>query len=259
MQAWSGRAFISSSGEITAGSSSAQVTLPYRGILNVCPSTTVKLSADPGIPANQVPGLLMALDSGAMEAHMTVSGNSDVVLTPNLRLLVSGPAAADIKVRIGDNGDTCVDNPGANAPYVVVTSVFDSGLYRVQPGQRVVFQHGSLQDVVERVKEQCGCPASMTPHNDFPLEQSQGLAPIAQPPFVAKPGISSQSDEVLSYNGTTHTFAPGSSKAAPSVPVENTVIRPPEPAPKMQPDTEEKPRFFRRVGRFFKKVFGADS
>ena len=55
---------------------------------------------------------------------------------------------ATLKVRLGEHGDTCIDNPGAHAPYVVVSSVFDGGAYRVQPGQRVMFQHGSLSEVV---------------------------------------------------------------------------------------------------------------
>ena len=66
------------------------------------------------------------------------------LLTPDFRILIGAPGSADVKVRLGQHGDTCVDNAGVNAPYVLVTSVFDGGIYRVQPGQRVMFQHGSV-------------------------------------------------------------------------------------------------------------------
>ena len=85
-------------------------------------------------------------------------------------------------MRLGQHGDTCVDNAGVNAPYVLVTSVFDGGDYRVQPGQRVMFQHGSLHEVVDHEKEPCGCPpAAAQGANEFPLAQSEGLAPLPKP------------------------------------------------------------------------------
>ena len=69
----------------------------------------------------------------------------------------------------------------SNAPYVLVSSVFDGGAYRVQPGQRVMFQHGSLHEVVDQEKEPCGCPPPVRTSNEFPLAQSEGLAPLAPP------------------------------------------------------------------------------
>ena len=261
MQAWNGRAFISNNGEITAGGSSAQVTLPYRGTLNVCPSTSVKLSADPNVPISEVPGMLIALDAGAVEAHFSVAKNADVVMTPDLRILVSGSGPADVKIRLGDNGDTCVDNSGANAPYVVVTSQFDSGLYRVQPGQRVVFQHGDLQNVSSQPQQPCGCPVPADKKNIFPIEQSQGLAPLAQPPaYVVKGGEASQSSEVLSYNGTARSFANGTSKPTPSMHAMNTMTNPPLPTPQgRNQGPVQKKKFLAKVGHFFKVFFGADS
>jgi len=84
--------------------------------------------------------------------------------------------------RLGQQGDTCVDNAGANAPYVVVSSVFDGGAYRVQPASGVMFQHGSLHEVVDQEKEPCGCPPPVAPQgNEFPLAQSEGLAPLPAP------------------------------------------------------------------------------
>ena len=62
MQVSNGRAFLTGNGTVTSGAQTSQVTLPYRGTLRVCTSTTVKLSTDASVPVGEVPGLLMAMD-----------------------------------------------------------------------------------------------------------------------------------------------------------------------------------------------------
>ena len=255
-----GRAYVTGSASITAGPATAQVTLPYRGTLRVCPSTTVKLSADASAPAGEVPGLMLAIDSGALETSFAIARNSDVVLTPNFRIMIGGPGASDVKIRLGQNSDTCVDNSGANAPYVVVTSVFDGGLYRVQPGQRVMFEHGDLHTVVDDEKEPCGCPPPGQKENEFPLAQSEGLAPLLTlppaPVTTNQPAGGGSASTTLVYN------APGNQTPQPAnIPQTGPATQtnagaanqtPQQPAPK------KKPGFFRKIGRFFKKAFGAD-
>jgi hypothetical protein len=264
MQAWKGRAYITSSGDITAGAATAQVTLPYRGVLRVCPSTTVKLSVDASVPASEIPGLQIAMDGGALEASFAITRDSDVVLTPNFRIMIGGPGASEVKVRLGQGGDTCVDNSGANAPYVVVTSVFDTGLYRVQPGQRVMFEHGDLHTVVDDEREPCGCPPEGQKANEFPLAQSEGLAPpAALPPTTPAPNQppgGGSAATTLVYN------APGNQTPQPAPipqppPAPQTTPQPaaaPASQPAQQPAAQKKPGFFRKIGRFFKKVFGAE-
>jgi hypothetical protein len=262
IQAWKGRAFFTGNGAITAGPATAQVTLPYRGTLSVCPSTTVNLSVDANAPSGEVPGLLMSLDGGALEASFAIARNSDVVLTPNLRILIGGPGSSDVKVRLGQGGDTCVDNSGANAPYVVVTSVFDSGLYRVQPGQRVMFEHGDLHSVVDDEKEPCGCPPPGQKVNEFPLAQSEGLAPIlTQPPATAtnQPAGSGSAATTLVYNAPEK--APQSvaiPQPPPAPPTTTQTPSAPAGQPAQKPAEQKKPGFFHKVGRFFKRVFGAE-
>ena len=61
-------------------------------------------------------GLLIAMDHGAVEMSFAASAaresNSDTLLTPDFRILIGGPGAAEVKVRLGEKGDTCVDNAG---------------------------------------------------------------------------------------------------------------------------------------------------
>ncbi len=217
MQAWNGRATSPAAERSPPERTTAQVTLPYRGTLHVCASTTVHLTADASAPAGEVPGLLIALDRGAVETSFALcTRNADMLLTPNFRIMIGTPGASEVKVRLGQNGDTCVDNSGANAPYVVVTSVFDGGLYRVQPGQRVMFEHGSLQTVVDQEKEPCGCPPPGQKPNEFPLAQSEGLTPLpALPPPTTptpskQPAGSGEGSTTLVYN------APGNQTPQPA-------------------------------------------
>jgi hypothetical protein len=260
MQAWKGRAYITSNGAITAGPAAAQVTLPYRGTLRVCPSTTVRLSVDASASTNEIPGLQIALDGGAVEASFAVTRDSDVVLTPNFRIMIGAPGASEVKIRLGQEGDTCVDNSGANAPYVVVTSVFDSGLYRVQPGQRVMFEHGDLHTVVDQEKEPCGCPSAGQKPNEFPLAQSEGLMPlpVLSPPATSskQPGGGGEGTTTLVYN------APGNQTPQPAAipqppPPPQTTTGPVTPRTTPQPK-QRKLGVFRRIGRFFKRIFGAE-
>jgi hypothetical protein len=240
-----GRAVIAASGAVTAGDRTTEVTLPHRGVLRVCASTTVKLASDTSVPVGEVPGLMMAIDHGALEASFATGRNSDIVMTPDFRILIGGPGAAEVKVRLGQGGDTCVDNAGVNAPYVLVTSVFDGGAYRVQPGQRVMFQHGSLHEVVDQEKEPCGCPPDAEPKaNEFPLAQSEGLAAKAPPvTSTATAGHAAETAGTLAYNGEEHA-----AKRVETVPA----------AVAAAPVKEKKPGFFSKIGHFFKRVFGGE-
>jgi hypothetical protein len=211
-----GRATIGNDGTVTAGDKTAVVSLTRGGNLRVCTSTKIHLSTDKTV-ADGSGALMIALDRGALEAHYTPGQYSDVLLTPDLRILISGPGQADLSLRVNDQGDTCLDNHGDQAPYVLASSLFEGGAYRVQPNQRVLFEHGSVSQVVDNEQDPCGCPpdvpasvadagttganpakpgeqvappsAAPTPapntaavQNPFPLAESEGLQPPPAPP-----------------------------------------------------------------------------
>jgi hypothetical protein len=235
---------------ITAGNETVPITLARGGELKLCATTSVHLSRDLSIEAPDASGLMLALDRGAMEAHYQTSKYSDVLLTPDLRILISGPGDADLSIRVSPQGDTCIDNRGPNAPYITVTSQLEGGLYRVQPGQHISFQHGSLREVVDTEHEPCGCPApvsvatagtpaprgvppghpvggpSSTPADTaFPLAVSEGLTKPPLPPTtpVAAPGeVHAQVAVPFRYDGNlpavSGTGGPGVSTEAASIP-----------------------------------------
>jgi hypothetical protein len=258
LQVANGRAMIATNGAITSGTNTTEVTLPRRGVLRVCAATTVKLAADASVPEGEIPGLMMVIDHGAIEASFAAGRNSDVLLTPDFRILIGAPGSADVKVRLGQHGDTCVDNAGANAPYVLVTSVFDGAIYRVQPGQRVMFQHGSVLAVVDQEKESCGCPAPVHPNsNEFPEAQSAGFAPLSPPgpPGKVPAGTPTEATDTFVHKSgapppDTDTITSTSGTPTPHVQVAT------QKPPKVKGD--KKPGFMVRMGHFFRRLFGAE-
>ncbi len=230
---------------ITAGKITLPIHLARGGELNLCATTELHLSQE-NSASDPNSALMLALDHGAVEAHYKVGKNSDVILTPDLRILLSGPGNADVRLRVNAQGDTCVDNRGANAPYVTVSEQIGAGVYRVQPNQRVMFEHGSVRDVVDHETQPCGCPVmpaisvagtgtsstqpakpgaavaaapsavggpSSTPADTaFPLAESEGLAPPPALPTkpVVQPGeIHSEVTTTLSYVAPKQTVPTG--------------------------------------------------
>ncbi len=256
-----GRAFIAAEGTITSGNQTTRVILPYRGEMRVCAMSSIKLAADSSRTAGETPGLLMAMDQGAVEMSYAATANlknADTLLTPDFRILIGGPGAADIKVRLGRQGDTCVDNSGVNGPYVLVSSLFEGGAYRVQPGQRVMFQHGSLREVVDQEKEPCGCPTSEPSGNEFPLAQSMGLAPA--PKVAPAPAVNSETQSQaqnvppLVYQSAEKTPV----ASIPAQPAANPVVTATRTQAAKPPAPTKKRGFFGSVGHFFRRLFGAE-
>jgi hypothetical protein len=240
-----GEMLLGNGSAITAGDQAVNIALTRGGQLRICSTTAVHLSHDQSIQDQGSTALMMALDRGALEANYETGKYSDVLLTPDLRILISGPGHADFKIRVNAKGDTCIDNHGANAPYITVSSQIDGGLYRIQPNQHVTLEHGSLHDVVDTETEPCGCPSapvsiaengvtsshpaipgqpvggpSSTPADTaFPLAESEGLAPAPSVPTepVAKPGeVHAQVTVPLSYSSNSPTPSVSGSYGKPS-------------------------------------------
>ena len=276
-----GETLLGNGSQITAGEQTVKITLQRGGSLRLCSTSSVHLAKDRSIDDPASSALMMALDRGAIEASYVVGKYSDVLLTPDLRILISGPGQADLSIRVNPKGDTCVDNHGADAPYVTVTSQLEGGAYRVMPDQRVNFQHGSLSEVVDHEPEPCGCPTmpvtsvastgntganpaapgkpvggpSSTPADTaFPLAQSEGLAPPPTPraPVVPAGQTHAEVTVPLTYNGENPAapppaapapISPSPAPAAPASPSTSQpqVVSPPTPQPTPQPEVASVP------------------
>jgi hypothetical protein len=254
------KAVIGNNGSITARDKTATVTLARGGTLQLCSTTTVHLSRDRSIQDAQSSALMISLDRGALEASYATGKYSDVLMTPDFRILISGPGQTDLKIRVSPKGDTCLDNHGTDAPYITVTSLLEGGLYRVQPSQRVLFEHGSLNEVVDNETEPCGCPpanleaAKPGGDNAFPLAQSEGLAlppPAPTTPVVPAGQAHAQVTVPLVYKGDAPPPPP--SDMTPETPPATATAAPTQPSAKKQTG------FFHGIGHFFSKLFGGKS
>ncbi len=264
-----GQMLLGNGSAITAGEQPVNITLTRGGSLKLCATTSVHLSHDKSIDAQDSTALMMALDRGAIEANYETGKYSDVLLTPDLRILISGPGHADLKIRVNAKGDTCIDNHGTNAPYVTVTSQMDGGLYRIKPDQHVTLEHGGLQDVIDTETEPCGCPSAApaiadmgnTTHpaqaaaNPFPLAQSEGLAPapaLPTTPVVPSGEVHAQVSVPLVFNGDAPPVVPAEpADAGPAKPETDNAAASPAPKTSQQPTG-----IFHKLGHFFAKVFG---
>jgi hypothetical protein len=207
---------------VTAGTATLPIHLTRGGHLDLCATTTVHLSQQYNAADANSP-LMVALDRGAIEAHYSVGKNSDVVLTPDLRILLSGPGQADVRIRLNDHGDTCVSNGGDNAPYVTVSEQMGPGVYRVMPNQRVMFEQGSVRNVVDNESQPCGCPAP-------PVISVASAGSTAEPGKpVAKPG---QTVAVKPAESSKNVGGPSSTPEDTAFPLaESEGLAPPPAAP----------------------------
>jgi hypothetical protein len=117
-----------------------------------------------------------------------------------------------------------------------------------------MFEHGNLHEMVDQEKEPCGCPPAEPKGNEFPLAQSEGLAPLAKPSpsAVNAGGATAVPVEPLVYKSAEP--APPAAATPAAVPVDNAAVN---PAAKTTA-TQKKPGFFGSIGKFFRRVFGAE-
>jgi hypothetical protein len=229
-----GRATIGNSAAVSAGALPAQITLKRGGEVKVCAGSAVHVSQTSMTTAK--PPLMLALDRGAVEIR-TSAEKTDSILTPDLRFELSGAAALDLRIRVVPSGDTCVENAGKDAPVLHVTQTFGDATYFIRPGQRVLFEHGSLREVVDHEANSCGCPrngdnlvlagtgkhgdgkiAEAAKTNPFPEAVSQGLVKPETPQAPAGE-VHAQVTSQLNYSGETGTVSgpPGQTTTGPDV------------------------------------------
>ena len=204
-----GEATLHGGASIVAQDHTAELALSRGGWVEVCATSSLHVTS--GASTEEKAPLLFALDRGAMELRTTV-GLRDAVITPDLRMSPRSAGRLDLRIRVTSNGDTCVESRGAGAPPVEVVEQFGDGVYQVGAGQHVLFEHGSVREVVDKESSPCGCPpapvmslaesgvtvgptqaaragsqaAQKVEEHPFPAAQSQGLAPT---PVVPRPAV----------------------------------------------------------------------
>jgi hypothetical protein len=142
---------------VTAKDHTAPITLGRGGTVRVCQTSVLHVTESRAV-AIAAP-LLFSLDRGAIEIQ-TMGTVGDAIMTPDMRFTVRNSAPLDIRLRVARNGDTCVENRGASAPTLAVSDPFGESMYEVPAGRHVLFEHGSLHEVVDNESSPCGCPVA---------------------------------------------------------------------------------------------------
>jgi hypothetical protein len=271
LEVTNGRAQLLGASTVTARDRTAEVALNRGGSVRVCATSGLHLNAGKG--AIDAP-IMLALDRGAIELAIRAT-TSDVVMTPDLRFTLKSPGPLDLRLRVARNGDTCVENRGAAAPALSVADQFGESSYELHPGQHVLFEHGSLKEVVDNEHEPCGCPpepvvsvadagvtgatpaapgsivASEPPkaaaeQHPFPAALSAGLAPASAPPQAPAGTVHAQVSTTMSYgtggasDGTGSDTATTEAATAPA-PGKSTVTLAPSTARTVSAPNQEPP------------------
>jgi hypothetical protein len=275
-----GRAILVGNTTVTARDRVAEIALNRGGMVKVCATSGLHLTpgksvdaAAVSIPAAAPTPLMLALDRGAIEVQMAAT-TRDVVMTPDLRFTMRGDGPLDLQLRVTRNGDTCVENRGTQAPVLNVADQFGEAAYELRAGQHVLFEHGSLKEVVDHESSSCGCPPEQTmsvadallhpvapgdavttekpaaEQHPFPAAVSAGLAPPSVPQAPAGEAHT-QVSAALSSGGDADSLAepPGAAGKTPT----NAPVPPVVAAPQAAPPKHD---LVHAVGRFFKRIFG---
>jgi len=242
-----GRAVLAGSVSVTAKDHTAPIELARGGTVRVCQTSVLHMSESREMMV--AAPLLFSLDRGAIEIE-TAATPTDAVMTPDLRMTARSGGPLDLRLRVAANGDTCVENRGVGAPLLIVSDPFGDATYEMTAGQHVLFEHGSLHEVVDHETSPCGCPdekgASMADallappaaQHPFPVAISEGLAPEAEVPQAPPGAVHTQVSEALRYN-----------------PQDNTQAEASAPPPATPTHTQPVKNLAHVVGRFFRRIW----
>ena len=196
---------LASGAALTATEDTTVLGLARGGEVHVCRGTTISVT-----PSQNGHNVMLGMSAGAIEAHFTLDASSDSLMTPDFRILLSGPGEFHYAFSTDREGNTCVRAlPGNTAP-VVVSELLGDRTYPVKATDQLMFRSGRLDRVDMSVPMGCGCPpprqTALRAENNLPVTSE---AP-AENPIPAHPGPT-----------TSRAKAPNEDQASSPAPITN--------------------------------------
>ena len=172
-------------GSVSAMGNPTVLRLPRGGEIHVCPGTTLSVT-----PSKTGHDLMLALSTGTIETHYALGAASDVILTPDFRILLPGPGEFDLAVSADRQGNTCVRALPGNTAAAVVSEIMGNDTYQVNADDHVLFHNGRLQNASSTANLDCGCPLRTVPVMRTEAQPPAESASAMLPPATRDPPLS---------------------------------------------------------------------
>jgi len=249
MQAGAGMP-VAGGSELSAGRSTATLRLERGGEIKICPLSHLSITGNPG----NAP-LMMALGVSSAELSYPMNELTDLLMTPDFKLSLSGPGTFHFAVGVNSRGDTCIRPMRGNSASIVISELMGSETYTLKPDESALFAGGRLS-ARSALASACGCPA-------LPASLRAEARPPAPNPAVPAPQkapstVHMSVEAPLVFRGDqmaqpTYTVARIRFSALPNVFLLQEKVGP--PAPSGTTKSKERKGFFGSIRGFFSSIF----